>query len=354
MLENLRHFRDINQTVLTLLEKKSSEYASIIKYGNTYCSFTGYDSWNGGVDYYKVVIETEINIFMLIEDRLAVVEKELLNEYQLVSRDIENEYISELIIKPAIQNSIDWSVLGNSESKGSLLKKIDKLKSIMISVATNGPRIQTINDEYKQLYMEVERTLNQLKLENPNPYSDLWQWHGRWKSGDLPSYQSRREFIGKMFAELLSTINKSKPLKKPDQDYELTGWLRVDRTVFEMRRRIKEAITEEQFQAIGLLSREAIISLAQAVYDPQKHSVSEEITPSKTDAKRMLEAFINIELPGSTNEATRKYTKAALTLANSVTHKRSATKNEARLCLIATMSLVNIIKIVSSKQEILF
>ena len=50
-----------------------------------------------------------------------------------------------------------------------------------------------------------------------------------------------------------------------------TGWAKVDRTVGEIRRRLAEADTEEKFQAVGLLCREALISLAEAVYVPSKH-----------------------------------------------------------------------------------
>ena len=52
---------------------------------------------------------------------------------------------------------------------------------------------------------------------------------------------------------------------------EPTGWIRVDRNVTEVRKRLETATTEEQFQAVGLLCRETLISLAQSVYDAQLH-----------------------------------------------------------------------------------
>jgi hypothetical protein len=52
---------------------------------------------------------------------------------------------------------------------------------------------------------------------------------------------------------------------------EPTGWTRVDRNVAEVRKRLETATTEEQFQAVGLLCRETLVSLAQAVYDAQLH-----------------------------------------------------------------------------------
>ena len=44
---------------------------------------------------------------------------------------------------------------------------------------------------------------------------------------------------------------------------EPTGWTRVDRNVTEVRKRLETATMEEQFQAVGLLCRETLISLAQ-------------------------------------------------------------------------------------------
>ena len=41
-----------------------------------------------------------------------------------------------------------------------------------------------------------------------------------------------------------------------------------------MNERLLTAETEEDFQAVGLLGREALISLTQAVYEPSKHPPS--------------------------------------------------------------------------------
>jgi len=94
---------------------------------------------------------------------------------------------------------------------------------------------------------------------------------------------------------------------------------------------------------VGLLCRETIITLAQTVYDPQKHPIVDDIKISKTDAKRMLEAYITVELSGSSNEALRKYAKSTLDLANELIHKRTASKKDSALCSTATLSLINFI-----------
>src|SRR5437773_11340797 len=86
---------------------------------------------------------------------------------------------------------------------------------------------------------------------------------------------------------------------------EPTGWQKVDRQIQEVRLRLDTANSEEQYQAVGLLCREVLISVAQEVYDPGTHPSPDGIAPSKTDANRMLEGIFNAELQGAANEEAR-------------------------------------------------
>jgi hypothetical protein len=148
--------------------------------------------------------------------------------------------------------------------------------------------------------------------------------------------------------EYLATLQSQGTAPKPDTS---TGWPRVDRALFEMRKRLADADSEEQFQAVGLLCREALISLAQGVYDPAKHPPVDGKTPSDTDAKRMFDAFIAVQLGGSSHEAARRYARAAFDLANDLQHRRTATYREASLCVEATSSAVAVVAIVSGHRD---
>src|SRR5262249_35554917 len=101
-------------------------------------------------------------------------------------------------------------------------------------------------------------------MPSPLPYRDLW--HGRWSSGDLPTYASRRAFVADLFDPLITQLRTGFPTP-----VEATGWERVDRTVTALRQHLAIAKIEEQFQTVGLLGREALISLAQAVFSPDRH-----------------------------------------------------------------------------------
>jgi len=131
---------------------------------------------------------------------------------------------------------------------------------------------------------------------------------------------------------------------------EPSGWPLVVRQVNELKRRLQEAENEEQFQAVGLLCREALISVAQSVYDPLSYPSLGDVTPSKTDANRMLEAFIAVELKGNSNEEARRHAKASLVLALALQHNRTADFRTAAICAEATVSVINIVGILSKNR----
>lgn len=127
------------------------------------------------------------------------------------------------------------------------------------------------------------------------------------------------------------------------EEFELTGWERVDRSISEMKDILSSAVNEEQFQTIGMIGRETLITVAQQVFDPIKHPTIDGIEASTTDAKRMLEAFLAVALKDSSDKA-RKFAKASVDLANQLTHDRNATQKDAELCLVAITSVSAMIK----------
>jgi hypothetical protein len=131
---------------------------------------------------------------------------------------------------------------------------------------------------------------------------------------------------------------------------EPTGWQKVDRQLQEMRMRLDSADTEEQYQGVGLLCREVLISVAQEVYDTDRHLSADGVMPSDTDAKRMLDAVFEKELKGATNEEARAHAKAAVRLALALQHKRTADFKTAALCAEGTLSVVNMLAVLAGRR----
>lgn len=113
------------------------------------------------------------------------------------------------------------------------------------------------------------------------------------------------------------------------------------------RGQLETAKAEEDYQAIGLICREVIISLAQAVYDPAIHESLDGVAPSETDANRMLEAYIGHVFPGASYKEVRAHARASLALALNLQHRRTATQQLAALCVEATASTTAVISIIA-------
>ena len=159
---------------------------------------------------------------------------------------------------------------------------------------------------------------------------------------DLPLFKNN-----KAAAELRKTLNErySSFSVMPifDQNVEPTGWERVDRSIEEMKSRLKVADTEEKYQAIGMLGRETLISVAQQVFIKERHPSVDGTDISPTDTKRMFEAFISFELTDE-SEKVVKYVKSAVDMTNQLTHDRNATKRAAGICFLAVSSIANLMK----------
>ena len=131
---------------------------------------------------------------------------------------------------------------------------------------------------------------------------------------------------------------------------EPTGWQKVDRQVQEIRLRLEEATSEEQYQAVGLLCREALISVSEEVYEAKRYPTIDGVTASKTDAKRMLEAIFQVELRGSANNEAGTHAKAAIDLALALQHKRTADFRMAALCAEGTLAVTNLLAILAGRR----
>ncbi len=191
---------------------------------------------------------------------------------------------------------------------------------------------------------------------------DPGHYGGRYRVGDAPDWPYQGYTWNSMISRFGGWLEDVKrDLEMPDlskrlgsggaDQFEPTGWNRVDRAVTEVRSRLASAKTEEQYQAVGLLCRETLISTALAVYDAQLHPTLDGVAASRTDAKRMLEAYIAKALGDSVNEHVRKHARAALDLAVSLQHKRTASFRDAALCVEATTSVVNSIAIMAGLRD---
>lgn len=351
MLDDKNKLRNLISTISALFDaEKDFELVELLKTAEINSELAHYDNWNGGTAYYSIYLSVSVEYFVKFQNIQNEIETKIKDKFELILRSQENTHIGNVFIVPKSVLKIEWNNVADLVTKDQLLVELDKLKNIMISVSTGGQRIQDVNEDYEKRYSLIDKVLKRLSLQNPNLFSDLWQWYAKWSSGELPQYRDRRLYIKEMYNSLLKTLEETEEPQLLEVSVDLTGWDRIDRAVKEIKVRLQQSTNEEQFQTVGLLCRETIISIGQAIFDKEKHPILDGVNVSKTDAKRMLDAYITVELAGGANESLRKYARASNDLANELTHKRTANKRDAALCSSATISLVNLIGILEDRH----
>ena len=130
---------------------------------------------------------------------------------------------------------------------------------------------------------------------------------------------------------------------------EPTLWDKVDRQVIAMRDQFARASSEEEYQAVGHLGREVMISLAQAVIDPLEAVGDDGRSPSSSDAGRLLEAYIGKTLPGGGNEALRRAVRGTVQATSAVLHDRNATSKDAALATELVSASVHLVHILATQ-----
>jgi hypothetical protein len=238
---------------------------------------------------------------------------------------------------------IEHQIDKQAEGAPALLSELLIQRSLMISVATGGDRIQDVNDYYRAREARIRQNLPE-GIEYSNPHKDLWDWYHHWNE-HFGQYKDRRHYVRQIFGPVIEAVSRRSSV--PIFQREATGWEKVDRALSKARAQLDRATAEEDFQSVGLVCREVLISVAQAVYDPAIHQTVDGVSPSSTDANRMLEAFVAHEFPGESFKEVRAHARASLALALNLQHRRTATRQLAALCLEATASTVAVVSIIA-------
>ena len=126
------------------------------------------------------------------------------------------------------------------------------------------------------------------------------------------------------------------------------SWVRVKRTQEKIQRQLELALDEEDFQIVGLLCREAHISLGQLVFTPGTLQKSSPTEIGAADSKRILRAYLDQVIPGRSNKEIRQLIDAVYNLAVKVQHRRTATKTDAQICAIAISALIELIEVLEN------
>ncbi len=237
------------------------------------------------------------------------------------------------------------------EGTATILPDLIIHREMMIDVSEGRKRIQEFGDYYGARQARLVEGCAGAGILYENPHAGLWDWYHHWKAQGWGSWAERREYVRKLFAGPVAAAVGRVHNPSPVAEREPTGWERVDRSLAKARAQFSTASAEEDWQATGLVCREVLISLGQAVFVEGLHESVDGVKPSSTDAKRMLEAYVRHELPGDGYKEVRAHARAAVDLAVHLQHRRTATRQLAALCLEGTASAVAVVAIIAGRTS---
>jgi len=231
----------------------------------------------------------------------------------------------------------------------TLLPDLILHREMMNAVATGQQQIQEVDDYYVARQLRLIEGCAAAGIKYDNPHSSLWDWYNYWKQQGLATYAERRLYVRSLFAGPVAAAASRAANPSAVLERQPTGWEHVDRSLGKARAQMNIAATEEEFQTIGLLCREILISLGQAVYDPELHGDKDEAGTriGSTDARRQLFSWLHHQMPGGDNKEVRAHIKASIDLAVHLQHRRTASRQLAELCIEATSSAVSVVAIMA-------
>lgn len=325
---------DNNKELINLLKNGSTSVLNI----SQYMDYTTYYEYNISIDliHYKQLKNP------------SQLEDSILSEIKKYNQSNDYEFVA---VKILIKNEflLDWDSI-YPISKQDVINSIKLEKELLIKAATNT-RIEDIEKEYNTNHSLLMKLLSNLEYETPVNFVSLWDWYNFYKD-NLSTWAERRAWINKNYMEILEIINNSDSSIYMTVDY-LTGWEKVDNMYKKIQSEMLEAKDTFDYQKVGLAARDLLIFLGREIYNPNLHGLEYDgVKIGKDDDFRMINAYIDYNLKGSSNDEKRKFVKTITNLADNLTHKLdNGKKIDAELCLESINSLLRVIKTIERNTK---
>lgn len=219
------------------------------------------------------------------------------------------------------------------------LTKIQKLRSIMIEVATGESRIEHEEEEYTELYREVALRFELLQeaglsILNPNEFRSLWDWYDYWSSELDGTYAARRRYIRDLYVSVVEPIETSL-YKQKVQATSSEGFIQ------DLKRRLNPQASAQAPASISIQPQQAVEVLSQFTDSNSSWTDENVMNPElfleqKDDVVRLTLALNQFAI--KVNEASERQEvleSAGIDIAFLSNLKLSATSNKFAPALVA-------------------
>ena len=135
----------------------------------------------------------------------------------------------------------------------------------------------------------------------------------------------------------------------------ITEWEEINELQKKLIDSLKQSVDSIDYQNIGNTSRSIMDKLAREVFKKEKHIPNDpKIEIHNGKFKNQLSTYVASELSGKTNKELRKIAESTINLVsdsidvmNKTTHKLDVDKRFAELCVISTIGVINVVKIIA-------
>lgn len=206
----------------------------------------------------------------------------------------------------------------------SLVDLVDAQRSLLISVATGGPRIEEVESTYKKRHRRLKAGLDRHGVAAPFKWNSLWDWYGYY-SGKLSTYAERRSYVNELADVAIDQLTSLATRGVTDLGTSPETWGTLDARLEELKSLVPHAKSVDDLQDIGRRAREIIIGAVNLVFREDMVSSGAEV-PKGADAKNRLDVIMESLVPGTAHAELRKVMRGSLELAHKVTHSENITR----------------------------
>lgn len=199
----------------------------------------------------------------------------------------------------------------------------------------------------------LKAVLDRLGVRNDIPWRDYDSFKAYWtKAGAAGTggYAARRAMLADIFEPIHAELERLEghalgaSLGEPISPNPLTGWVKVDVEVSELRRCFRAATTSQDYRNVGNLAMGVIDALNRTVYDPKVHVAEGEQPLPLNRSKDRIGAFVRAQASGGDNKSLRALVNAAIEFAHSVKHSESPSRREAGIAGDSVILLANLLR----------
>ena len=205
---NSNYWNALISSVLHHLQQNGDEEAvMVIENGQREIEYIDHDNWNGGIDYYNINITLKYKDYMQIYNREKEVAQHILDAFNFFHRD-ESVVFSSIIIKPAVEQFINWKAIF-PETKESLLKLIDDEIKLLMNVALFkiSYLAEGVETKFNERHQKICELADKAKFHYPVQCDSLAEWWNYIKT--VGDYSERKAYIDNLFTPLMNQLNET-------------------------------------------------------------------------------------------------------------------------------------------------